>query len=161
MRHWYAQNHLEFTRSSAKTRVKNSSSITSSREIERRREIRSFLGSSPVDRKKFHKNRKHGVKFLDTLGFPRDREGIHLLRTSNLKQRRKLAEHLAPRFFRRVVKPLRGGSPVSWPRPRTRQLHSSNEPWRGDARDLEGTSDPTLTSVAVSSNWMSAGKDRV
>lgn len=107
------------------------------------------------------KNRKHGVKFLDTLGFPRDREGIHLLRTSNLKQRRKLAEHLAPRFFRRVVKPLRGGSPVSWPRPRTRQLHSSNEPWRGDARDLEGTSDPTLTSVAVSSNWMSAGKDRV
>lgn len=23
-----------------------------------------------------------------------------------------------------------------------------NEPWRGDARDLEGASDPTLTSVA-------------
>lgn len=43
----------------------------------------------------------------------------------------------------------------------TRQLHASNEPWRGDAQDLEGTSDPTLTSVArerevVTSNWMSA-----
>lgn len=31
---------------------------------------------------------------------------------------------------------------------RARQLHASNEPWCGDARDLEGTSDTTLTSVA-------------
>lgn len=69
---------------------------------------------SVVDEKKFHKNRKYGVKFLKKQQRP---QGDSSPRTSNLNQHRsRLAEHLA-RFFRRVVKPLRGGSPVSWPRP--------------------------------------------
>lgn len=117
--------------------------------IKNSNQLFSPAGKEELDQKKFHKNRKYGVKFLKNR--QQRPQGDSSPRTSNLNQyRSRLAEHLA-RFFRRVVKPLPRWVPgflATSDRVVRGNYTRVNEPWRGDARDLEGASDPTLTSVA-------------